>query len=68
MEPRDIIPTGHCWCGCGTPTGLGVFFVDDHEAQAAIAVIILEYESVAAFLLEHGFGPEGRSAIEELRG
>ena len=31
-----------------------------------MAVITLEYGSVAAFLVEHGFGPEGRSPVAEL--
>lgn len=68
MESSDLIPTGHCWCGCGQTTGLSAFFVADHEQDAAMAVISLEYGGVPHFMLEHGFGPEGRSPVEELRG
>lgn len=31
-------------------------------------VIDIEYGSVPSFLLEHGFGPQGRSPIEEKKG
>ncbi len=68
MDSDDAIPTGHCWCGCGQTTGLAAFFVGDHETEAALAVIGVEYGTVPAFLLEHGFGPEGRSPIDELKG
>ncbi len=68
MESNDVIPTGHCWCGCGETTGLAAFFVDGHEVEAAMAVIDIEYGSVPSFLLEHGFGPQGRSPIEEQNG
>jgi hypothetical protein len=47
-------------------TGLGSYFAGDHEQRAALAVIDLEYGSVASFLVEHGFGPDGRNPLEEL--
>ncbi len=68
MASDDLIPTGHCWCGCGATTGLSAFFVRDHEQSAAMAVISIEYGSVPSFLVEHGFGPEGRSPVDELKG
>ncbi|MDQ6840550.1 MAG: hypothetical protein M3137_20000 [Actinomycetota bacterium] len=68
MGSNDLIPTGHCWCGCGATTGLAAFFVEDHETLATMAVIDIEYGGTPSFLLEHGFGPEGRNPIEELKG
>jgi hypothetical protein len=37
-----------------------------HDKFAEAAVINLKYNSVAEFLLDHGFGPGGRSARAEL--
>ncbi len=68
MESNDPIPTGHCWCGCGATTGLSAFFAEGHGERAAMAVIAIEYGAVPSFLLEHGFGPEGRNPVEELKG
>ncbi|MGW2116033.1 hypothetical protein [Streptomyces zhihengii] len=57
-KPR-LIPTGTCWCGCGTDVGLGKFFAVGHDKRAESALIALEYEgSVPHFLHAHGYGPQ----------
>lgn len=72
MEPRKqskearLLPTGECWCGCGTETPVGSFFAAGHDKVAEAAVILLEYGGVAEFLIHHGFGPQGRNAHGEL--
>ena len=59
-------PTGTCWCGCGSGTAADAFFLPGHERAAEAAVVRIVYGGVPAFLREHDFGPEGRSAIREL--
>jgi hypothetical protein len=72
MEPRKqskgarLLPTGECWCGCGTETPVGSFFAAGHDNVAESAVILLEYGGVPEFLVRHGFGPKGRNARAEL--
>lgn len=72
MQPRKqskgarLLPTGECWCGCGTETPVGSFFASGHDKVAESAVILNEYGSVPAFLVAHGFGPGGRNARKEL--
>jgi hypothetical protein len=61
-----LLPTGECWCGCGTETPIGSFFAAGHDKVAESAVILLEYGGVADFLVRHGFGPLGRNARQEL--
>lgn len=61
-----LLPTGECWCGCGTDTPVGSFFVAGHDKVAESAVILLEYGGVPEFLVKHGFGPTGRNAQAEL--
>jgi Zn-dependent alcohol dehydrogenase len=63
---KRLIPTGECWCGCGAETGIGSFFKPGHDKIGESAVVAVEYGSVAALLLAHGFGPDGRNAAEEL--
>ncbi len=63
---KRLIPTGECWCGCGAETGIGSFFKQGHDKIGESAVVAVEYGSVAALLLAHGFGPGGRNAAEEL--
>jgi hypothetical protein len=65
-EARRLLPTGECWCGCGTETPIGSFFAAGHDKVAESAVILVKYGGVAAFLREHGFGPGGRNPREEL--
>ncbi|WP_234440619.1 hypothetical protein [Streptomyces rimosus] len=55
--PR-LIPTGTCWCGCGTTVGLGSFFARGHDKTAEAALLAVEYgSSVAQLLHKHGYGP-----------
>lgn len=62
MEQEErLLPTGECWCGCGTEVGLGSFFAPGHDRIAEGKVIRAEYGSVARFLVAHGYGPGGRS-------
>ncbi len=66
MAPR-LLPTGECWCGCGQETGLGSFFSPGHDRRAESAVIKVKYGGVAEFLQYHGYGPGGKSALQELK-
>jgi hypothetical protein len=60
------LPTGECWCGCGTETSLGAFFASGHDKRAESAVIKIMYEDVPNFLVKHHFGPGERNASAEL--
>jgi hypothetical protein len=64
---QRLIPTGECWCGCGEETAVGAFFVSGHDKRAESAIVKVIYGSVPALLVEHGFGPGGRNAADELR-
>jgi hypothetical protein len=66
MEQR-LIPTGHCWCGCGSETSIGAFFASGHDKIAESAVVKVEYGSVPRLLERHGYGPGGKNAQEALR-
>lgn len=56
-KPR-LIPTGNCWCGCGTEVGLGRFFAHGHDKVAEAAFMAVHYDaSVPRLLAEHGYGP-----------
>ncbi|WP_395297282.1 hypothetical protein ACF9IK_30490 [Kitasatospora hibisci] len=53
-----LMPTGTCWCGCGTEVGLGSFFSQGHDKIAEAALLAARYEnSVARLIAQHGFGP-----------
>jgi hypothetical protein len=55
--PR-LIPTGTCWCGCGTEVGIGSFFARGHDKVAEAALLAAEYgSSVPQLLHKHGYGP-----------
>lgn len=55
--PR-LIPTGTCWCGCGTETGIGAFFARGHDKVAEAALLAVDYGgSVAQLLHANGYGP-----------
>lgn len=55
--PR-LIPTGTCWCGCGTETGIGSFFARGHDKVAEAALLAVEYgSSVPQLLHSSGYGP-----------
>ncbi len=38
-----LLPTGECWCGCGSDTAIGSFFLPGHDKTADSAVISVEY-------------------------
>jgi hypothetical protein len=67
MTKKDLprlIPTGTCWCGCGTEVGLGSFFARGHDKVAEAALLAAEYgSSVAQLLHAHTYGP-GHSVTE----
>ncbi|MEU9472515.1 hypothetical protein AB0D78_39235 [Streptomyces avermitilis] len=55
--PR-LIPTGTCWCGCGTEVGFGSFFARGHDKIGEAALLVREYDSsVPQLLHKHGHGP-----------
>lgn len=60
--PKDtprLIPTGTCWCGCGTVVSLGSFFAQGHDKIAEAALLAAKYgSSVARLLHHHGYGPD----------
>jgi hypothetical protein len=62
-----LLPTGECWCGCGSETTRdGSFFLPGHDRYAEAAVIRLRYDGkVARFIVEHGFGPGGSNLRRE---
>ena len=64
--PNHVEPTGECWCGCGEETAAESFFLPGHDKTAESAVISVEYGGVPEFLLEHGYGPEGRNPKREV--
>jgi hypothetical protein len=54
-----LMPTGTCWCGCGTQVGLGSFFSQGHDKIAEAALLAARYDnSVARLIAHHGFGPD----------
>ena len=61
-----LLPTGECWCGCSRETAEGNFWIPGHDKVAESALINLKYGSVAEFLVEHGYGPDGRNARAEM--
>ena len=61
-----LLPTGECWCGCGTDTAIGSFFLSGHDKTAESAVISVEYGGVPEFLKHHGYGPGGKNARQEV--
>lgn len=64
-EVQRLLPTGECWCGCGAEVPIGSFFKPGHDKRAEAAVIKVKYGSIARFLDENGFGPDGRNAMQE---
>lgn len=62
--PR-LMPTGECWCGCGTQTKAGSFFAPGHDKRAEAHVTKTVYGSVASYLDAHGYGPNGKNAKKE---
>ena len=63
---KRLLPTGECWCGCGEEASIGSFFLPGHDKTAESAVISVEYSGVPRFLVEHGYGPGGKNAVQEM--
>ena len=59
-------PTGECWCGCGAETPNRSFFLQGHDRIAESAVIKMVYGDVPGFLVQHGYGPEGKNPKQEM--
>ena len=62
-----LLPNGICWCGCGSETKVGSFFLPGHDKAAESALILVNWGGVPEFLAAHGFGPGGRNPREELK-
>jgi hypothetical protein len=62
----ELVPTGECWCGCGTAASRGAFFAPGHDKRAEAAIVKVEYGSVPDLLVKHGYGPGGKNAHEAL--
>jgi hypothetical protein len=65
MERRRLLPTGECWCGCGTEVRRGSFFASGHDKRAEGMLIRLRYGGVAEFLAHHGYGAGGKNLTSE---
>ena len=65
-SPERLVPTDECWCGCGAETASDSFFLPGHDKTAESAVISVEYGGVPEFLVQHGYGPRGKSAKHEV--
>lgn len=65
MTGKRLLPTGECWCGCGTTTRLGSFFAQGHDKRAEGMLIVLKYGSVAGLVDEFGYGPGGKNLLHE---
>jgi hypothetical protein len=60
-----LLPTGHCWCGCGDSNlALGSFFSAGHDKRAESKVIIEVFGSVPRFLVAFGYGPTDARPVE----
>lgn len=67
MTPTQrLIPTGKCWCGCQGEPRIGSFFLPGHDRVAESAVISIVYGGVPSFLVQHGYGPDGKNPKHEL--
>ncbi|MFD5940317.1 hypothetical protein [Streptomyces griseus] len=61
-----LLPTGSCWCGCGTETGIGSFFTRGHDKIAEAAFIAARHGgSVARLLADNEFGPDAEESVRE---
>ncbi|MCL3999178.1 hypothetical protein [Streptomyces lavenduligriseus] len=64
-KKRRLLPTGHCFCGCGQEVGIDRWFVFGHDITAADALRAVQGGlSLPQLLAEAGFGPE-RSVVQE---
>src|SRR4051812_25089869 len=55
---KRLMPTGHCWCGCGAQTDIGSFFAPGHDKRAESRVIMEVFGGVPQFLHALGYGPD----------
>src|SRR4051794_25587224 len=56
------LPTGVCYCGCGTPVESNRFFVPTHDRIAEAKLLAADYEgSIANMLVAHDYGPGRRN-------
>ena len=56
---KRIIPTGVCWCGCGSEVPLGKFFMPGHDRRAVQRVITEVFGDTPQFLTKQGYAPGG---------
>lgn len=54
---KRLLPTGKCWCGCGTDTDLGSFFAPGHDKRAEARLIMEVFGGVPQFLHAFGYAP-----------
>ncbi len=59
-------PSQICWCGCGSKTARGSFFLPGHDRAAEAAVIKVVYGGIPQFLLEHGYSPAAKNPRKAL--
>lgn len=63
-QPKRLLPTGSCWCGCGEQVALGAFFARGHDKVAEAALLALRYEGSVAHLL-HGHGFDANRSVTD---
>lgn len=61
---KNLFPNGKCWCGCGADVSRRSYFKPGHDRKAESSVIEMEYGGVVEFLVEHGYGPDGKNVFE----
>jgi hypothetical protein len=60
------LPTGSCFCGCGTPTNLGAYWAQGHDKKAEADMNSLHHgDQVVQRLVDLGYGPDGKNLQEE---
>ncbi|WP_274036256.1 hypothetical protein [Streptomyces sp. MMBL 11-1] len=64
LRVRRLVPTGICFCGCGSDAEIGRWFVRGHDITASAALRALEGTGLAQRLVAAGYGPE-RSVVGE---
>ena len=60
---RKLIPTGNCWCGCGTSIDLGSFFAPGHDKRAEAKVIMEVFGGVPQFIAAFGYAPSSDGRV-----
>ena len=66
VSTKRLLPTGECWCGYGAETATGSFFLAAHDKAAESAAISVKYGGVPRFLVQHCYGPVGKSPRREV--